>query len=249
MEHTILVVDDDANILQDIVKILTRSGNNYAIVMAPNGRIACDIATEKIPNLILMDWIMPEMSGIEAIKKLKAREKTKNIPVLMVTSQTSSEELQQGLQAGAMDYIRKPIDRIELVARVKNALDLFDSYNEVKEQMALVEEKNNKLWDVNRIVNREKEKLVDQNLEIIKWLKETEVKNKKLWSAEMKLHKQKETTSEVAAKLKQKNQELIDMTFEMSQEYKDSIEQLMANHQELVNSLLQQIEEKDNSKA
>ena len=118
MDHTILVVDDDANILQDIVKILTRSGNNYGIVMAPNGRIACDIAAEKIPSLILMDWLMPEMTGIEAIKQLKSKEKTKNIPVLMVTSQTSSEELQRGLEAGAMDYIRKPIDRIELVARV-----------------------------------------------------------------------------------------------------------------------------------
>ncbi|MBN4081639.1 response regulator [bacterium AH-315-C07] len=244
MQHTILVVDDDSNVLQDIVTILTRSESKYSILMAPNGKVACEIATEKIPNLILMDWVMPEMSGIEAIKKLKSEEKTKHIPVLMVTSQTSSAELQEGLEVGAMDYIRKPIDRIELAARVKNALDLFDSYKEVKEQKAKVEEKNKKLWDVNLLVNTEKERLVDQNLEIIQWLRETEVKNKKLWSAGMKMYKEKETTSDIAAELKQKNKELVDMASKMSEKYKASIEQLIANHQELVDSLLKHTQEK-----
>lgn len=234
MKHKILVVDDESAILQEITNIL--SDSSYKIMIAPNGRIACEIATQELPDLILMDWVMPEMSGIDAIKQLKSKKDTKDIPVLMVTAQTSSEELKEGLEVGAMDYIRKPIDKIELQARVKNALSLYEAYK-------LIEEKNKKLWKVNLLVNEEKGKLLDQQNQVIEWLKETEEKNKKLWKTAMVIHQEKELAANLAAELKKRNEKLMDLASDISKEYKSSIKEIIANNEKSINKLLDQIEE------
>jgi signal transduction histidine kinase len=91
-----------------------------------------------------MDWEMPEMNGIEAIRQLKAQPETKNIPVIMATGvMTSAEHLEIAINAGAIDYIRKPIEEIELRARISSILKLSRSYQEIKQ-------KNEQLEDVNR---------------------------------------------------------------------------------------------------
>lgn len=134
MKYTILVVDDQQENIAAILNMLKSQDNNLRIIGAVNGKIACELAIKKHPDLILMDWEMPVMSGIDAVKYLKSLKETKDIPVIMVTALISSEHLQEALEAGAIDYVRKPIDKIELNARVNSALLLFDSYKEIKRQ-------------------------------------------------------------------------------------------------------------------
>ena len=89
------------------------------ILNAGNGKMAVRVAEEELPDIIIMDWDMPEMNGIMAIKQLQADERTKHIPVIMCTGvMTSAENLQLALETGAIDYIRKPVDTLELKARI-----------------------------------------------------------------------------------------------------------------------------------
>jgi len=130
--HTILVVDDKPDNLKIIVDFLKESSSFYTILKAPNGKIACKLAEKKLPDLIITDWEMPEMDGIETIKYLKAKQTTKDIPIIMATGvMTSVKNLETALEAGAIDYIRKPIDKIELIARVNSSLKLSESYKEI----------------------------------------------------------------------------------------------------------------------
>jgi phosphoserine phosphatase RsbU/P len=86
---------------------------------------------EKQPDIILMDWQMPVMSGIEALKELKHNENTKNIPVIMLTA---SEATNEAFEAGASDYILKPFEKTELVARVNTLLELVNTRNELNKR-------------------------------------------------------------------------------------------------------------------
>ncbi len=131
--HTILVVDDKPENLKTIIDYLKKSDTQYTILKAPNGKIACRLAEKKLPDLIIMDWEMPVMDGIEAIKHIKGNKITKDIPVIMATGvMTSAKNLKTALEAGAVDYIRKPIDEIELAARVNSTLKLSKNFKEIK---------------------------------------------------------------------------------------------------------------------
>jgi DNA-binding response OmpR family regulator/DNA-binding CsgD family transcriptional regulator len=125
----ILIVDDDLQILELIVKILKAKG--YKAVVANNGRKALAVVEKTEPDLILMDWNMPEMNGLETIGHLKKNPKTAQIPIIMLTSQSSSDYVVRGFEAGAIDYIKKPIDIPELLIRVESTLKLIASYNEI----------------------------------------------------------------------------------------------------------------------
>lgn len=129
----ILVVDDDPHNLRVIVGYLKEYRDIYQVLQATNGKIACQVAKKVLPDLIIMDWEMPVMNGIEAIKELKNDEQTKNIPVIMATALTASEKLQEALETGAVDYIRKPVEKVELIARIDSILKLSKSYKEIKE--------------------------------------------------------------------------------------------------------------------
>jgi two-component system, sensor histidine kinase and response regulator len=129
----ILIVDDESAHLEAIVDACEEMGNTYHVLQAFSGKTAYDIAETEIPNLIITDWEMPEMNGIELIEKLKSNEKTRDIPVIMCTGvMTDSKNLETALKAGAVDYIRKPIDKIELLARTNANLNLANSYIRIK---------------------------------------------------------------------------------------------------------------------
>ncbi len=131
--YSILVVDDSQDNLKTISSFLKETELPLTILKAPNGKIACTLAEKKLPDLIIMDWEMPEMDGIETLKYLKNIEATKDIPVIMCTGKmTTSEHLKTALEAGAVDYIRKPVDKTELSARVYSMLKLSESYREIK---------------------------------------------------------------------------------------------------------------------
>ncbi len=129
----IMIVDDEPENLQIISSFFSESKLPYNITNAPNGIIALKIMKKKLPDLIITDWEMPGMDGIELIEKLKDDDKTSSIPVIMCTGvMTSSKNLDTALNAGAVDFIRKPIDKIELIARTKANLHLADSYIKIK---------------------------------------------------------------------------------------------------------------------
>jgi len=141
--YKILVVDDEINYIKSIVQSLIESKEPYILYQALNGKLAFKIATSELPDLIITDWEMPEMTGIELIVKLKQHELTSEIPVVMCTGvMTNSENLHTALMSGAVDFIRKPIDKIELIARVKSMLVISDSRKFLKERLVEIECKN-----------------------------------------------------------------------------------------------------------
>jgi two-component system cell cycle response regulator len=121
----ILVVDDQPDnvfILEDRLK---REG--FDTITAYDGPSCIRIAKDEQPDLILLDVMMPGMSGFEACEILIADEMTKSIPVILVTALTDVEDIKKGLSAGAFDYIKKPYNRAELIARVNSALRFSES--------------------------------------------------------------------------------------------------------------------------
>lgn len=118
----ILIVDDDARNVRLLAAML--HADRYATLSAGNGREALDHAAEHLPDLILLDVMMPDMNGFEVIEKLKSDPATQRIPIIMVTALDDRESRLYALQAGADEFITKPVDRIELTVRIKNLLAL-----------------------------------------------------------------------------------------------------------------------------
>ena len=100
------------------------------ILVAYNGRECLELVEQTIPDLILLDVMMPEMDGIETCQHLKANPATESIPIIFITAKTSKEGKLEGLDAGAVDYITKPIDLEETLARVRTQLRLQEIYRE-----------------------------------------------------------------------------------------------------------------------
>ncbi|MBS0663435.1 MAG: response regulator [Verrucomicrobia bacterium] len=117
---TILVVDDQPINVQLLKRKLERE--NMRVVAAYNGLEALEAVKQEKPDLILLDVMMPDMDGIEVCQRLQASEDTKAIPVIFVTARTSKEGKIEGLNVGAVDYITKPIDLDETLARVQTQL-------------------------------------------------------------------------------------------------------------------------------
>lgn len=119
--YKILVVDDEPNNLRLLQQILKK---HYQLVFANDGQKALDIAKEHKPDLILLDIMMPKMSGYEVCKKLKLNPKTVNIPVIFVTAMSEIGDEAYGFDVGAVDYIPKPISAPIVLRRIKNHLSL-----------------------------------------------------------------------------------------------------------------------------
>jgi two-component system cell cycle response regulator len=116
----ILVIDDHADNVFLIQDRLEREG--YEVVTAYDGYAGIQKAYEEFPDLILLDVMMPDISGFEVCRKLTNDDKTKFIPIILLTALTETDNIKEGLSAGAFDYIKKPFNRIELIARIKSAL-------------------------------------------------------------------------------------------------------------------------------
>jgi diguanylate cyclase (GGDEF)-like protein len=118
---TILIVDDMAANIEILNNILSC---DYEILFATNGREALDVASEQVPDLILLDVMMPEMDGYQVCKELKLQEKTKDIPVIFVTANNQEEDESRGFEEGVVDYIIKPVRPSIVKARVRLHLEL-----------------------------------------------------------------------------------------------------------------------------
>jgi len=121
----ILVVDDlpeNVFMLQDRLE-----HEGYDVITAYDGITGISKCEAEQPDLVLLDVMMPGMTGIEVCKTLVVHPKTKNIPIILVTAKVGAEDTKEGLEAGAFDYIKKPFNRVELLARVNSALKLSEA--------------------------------------------------------------------------------------------------------------------------
>jgi len=185
-EYKILVVDDYPEHIMVITEILLQNSLKYQIFAAPNGKVAFEIAKSKLPHLIIMDWDMPVMNGMEATEKLKKDIDTKNIPIIISSGfHTDSNAIQEALKKGAIDFVRKPIDRIELVARVHSMLKFVESFQELIKQKEVnfqqeIQHKQKELSSHALSIAHQNEYLSSINIELKKLLKSANVKSKKI---------------------------------------------------------------------
>ena len=117
---TILVVDDTEANRTIVSTLLKNSGFN--VMLAENGRLALQSIQNNLPDLILLDVMMPEMDGFETCRRLKANEMTQDIPVIFMTALAATEDKLEGFSAGAVDYITRPLSQRELLARITTHL-------------------------------------------------------------------------------------------------------------------------------
>jgi response regulator RpfG family c-di-GMP phosphodiesterase len=161
----ILVVDDDQKLLFILATHLRAAG--FEVVLARDGAEAIDQARNQLPDLIVMDITMPGLDGIEATRRLRTDERTEHIPIIILTAKSSTNDLVLALDAGAQEYLTKPFDMTELLARVRTVYRLvmarkeLDALNdrlehEVKIKTRRLEALNDFMQDLNRAQTRER---------------------------------------------------------------------------------------------
>lgn len=149
-QKKILIVDDDIMIVKTISNYLRNLTGDYILQEAYNGKEGLKRAREEQPELILLDWEMPLMQGIDVLNALKLDKTTREIPVVMATSRIDSINLDEALTAGAIDYIRKPIDKVELLARLHSVLRLSESHKKIMDQNKILEQHQQEIEKRNR---------------------------------------------------------------------------------------------------
>lgn len=138
----ILIVDDSRLIAHVAKTMLTKRG--HEVILAQDGKAGLEAAKSEQPDIILLDLIMPIMDGYEVCEHLKKDDSTKEIPIIMVTSKAEASDKVKGLEMGALDYVAKPFDEGELVARVNIHLRLRELYVTVQEQNRQLQEMANR---------------------------------------------------------------------------------------------------------
>ena len=120
MNANILIADDEPNQLELMSFNLSNAG--YSIIKATNGKEAIELIENHSPDLIILDWMMPKMSGIDVCRTLRSRPETKQIPIIILSARSEDSDKSLGLDTGADDYISKPFSPKELISRVKALL-------------------------------------------------------------------------------------------------------------------------------
>lgn len=117
---TILLIEDNNEIRENTCELLELEG--YNVLLAENGKAGLTLAKEQKPNIIISDILMPEVSGYDVVRGLKADPETADIPFIFLTASAEKSEAEAGLGMGAMDYIRKPFDPEELFEAITRCL-------------------------------------------------------------------------------------------------------------------------------
>jgi two-component system phosphate regulon response regulator PhoB len=120
MKPHVLVVEDEPPLVEVLRYNLEKEG--YLVDVAEDGAVALDKARDKTPDLIILDWMLPELSGIEVCRQLRADPDAKEVPVIMLTARGEEADRVKGLASGADDYVVKPFSPAELLARVRAVL-------------------------------------------------------------------------------------------------------------------------------
>lgn len=166
MGEKILIVDDEEDILELLRHNLTKEG--YEVIALQNGNLVVETAKKEKPDLITLDLMLPEISGLEICKKLRQEPETKLIPIIMLTAKSEDFDEVIGLDTGANDYITKPFSPKVLIARIRNQLktEKEDNQNEI------LTVHNIEIHSGKRevLVNKEAVKLTHSEFEILKLL-------------------------------------------------------------------------------
>ena len=132
----ILYADDEPEVRDIIKKILAKE--DYEVILAADGNEALKLAKEKKPDLIILDYLMPGLNGIEILEALQKGSETKPIPVIMVTAYPYEKE--KSLHAGALDFLTKPIEKVDLLLRIKSVLKVSHIKNELQRIITYIAE-------------------------------------------------------------------------------------------------------------
>ena len=129
-KNKLLIIDDDTTILMELIGILKQE---YTISTAKSGMSALDNIEKTAPDMILLDLIMPGMSGFDVMTKLNQSDSTMNIPVILISGAIDIDEERKGLTLGAIDYIRKPFDEVIVKQRVDYHIKILNLLREKDE--------------------------------------------------------------------------------------------------------------------
>ncbi len=162
-KYKILIAEDNDQNLLLIKHCLSTLGDGYEIITAKDGREALEKAKEQQPELVILDWEMPYLKGVEVSRILKENQNFSAIPIIMTTAKTASLHLEEAFQAGVTDYIKKPLDRIELISRVRSAIALSKSFKKIREQKREIEKKNELITDQNKTLGSYNVELAKMN--------------------------------------------------------------------------------------
>ncbi|GAB4478532.1 MAG: hypothetical protein Kow00124_23030 [Anaerolineae bacterium] len=121
MSQTVLVVDDEVGALTLIGIMLERG--NFEVLKASNAYKALEILKSQIPDLMILDVMMPGMDGIELCRQIRQMDSTRDVPVLILSARGDAESVEEGLSAGANDYLCKPILHHDLITKIREVLD------------------------------------------------------------------------------------------------------------------------------
>ncbi len=121
MKQKILIVEDNPDLISILQVQLENKG--YDTVQAANGRQAVDMATAQLPDLIVMDIMMPQMNGLQAARLIRENPKTRSIPILAATAKITIADKEECLESGFNDHIAKPFTTMELVSRIEKLLN------------------------------------------------------------------------------------------------------------------------------
>ncbi|MDR2568985.1 MAG: response regulator [Oscillospiraceae bacterium] len=153
-KNSVLIIDDDILVIDALTQILR---SLYTVYVEKNGLKAVTIAEKHLPDVILLDVVMPDTDGYAVISMLKSSERTKHIPVIFITALSDDEDEEKGLSLGAADYITKPFSSALVKLRVKNQIKLIEQFrmNEhtIMKHKLTSEAMNIALWDMEVLVN------------------------------------------------------------------------------------------------
>jgi DNA-binding response OmpR family regulator len=120
MPHRILIVDDEPNIVVPLEFLMKREG--YEVAIAEDGQAALDAIAKRAPDLVILDVMLPRMSGFDVCRHIRADERWRGLKILMLTAKGRDSEMQKGLELGADAYVTKPFSTRDLVARIRTLL-------------------------------------------------------------------------------------------------------------------------------
>jgi two-component system sensor histidine kinase/response regulator len=165
---SVLIVDDNENNLQIAAKVISKAG--YWVMLAPDGNSALELIEKTTPDAILLDIMMPEMSGLEVCKIIKSIEKYADIPILFLSADGDEDSIEEGLILGGVDYITKPFNEKILLARLRTHIDRALHQKEIAGYAHVLEEKNEKLEEMRREIlksNADLEEQIGKNLQVL----------------------------------------------------------------------------------
>lgn len=184
MAKRILIIDDDPDNRATAVRFLDVVPGAYDVYSCPDGETGISVAMDEQPDLVLLDWQMTGLDGLEVLKRLKGEAATEHIPVIMYTGiMTDSGSLRQALELGAYDFLRKPVEPVEMEARINAAIRLVQAHREKieaekriialqKEQVELeLNSKKREATDYALFLSRKNETLIEisEKLKEILW--------------------------------------------------------------------------------